>query len=325
MRRLFENAVRSIDIGVEDYEAIARDPTRALSAVRNFYASVLLLAKEVLVRQAPKANESGIIGASYKPVPEGSGGVRYEPRSKRTIDLEATGQRFKDFGLKIDQRALKELSDIRNDIEHHYPQKSPDLVRQAIAKTFLTTAELFRLAGEEPHKLLGESWKTMLKVRAVYEHERNTCCATFDKIEWLSPILEDAPRKCPECRSELVAQDDPENKEQWEVEGRCRSCGEGISAEMLVENAAIAHFEWESYVAMTSGGDPPLQDCPECGRTTYVLSEDENGEDKSGCVWCSYRLNDRCAVCCTELKPENVDNDDNALCACCGHVLAKDD
>ncbi len=54
MSGLFENAVLSIQLGVEDYQA--NDPKRALSAVRNFHAGILLLAKEVLVRAAPGAN-----------------------------------------------------------------------------------------------------------------------------------------------------------------------------------------------------------------------------------------------------------------------------
>ena len=52
MSGLFDNAIQSIQLDVEDYEA--NDPVRAVSTVRNFYAGVLLLAKEVLVRQVPE-------------------------------------------------------------------------------------------------------------------------------------------------------------------------------------------------------------------------------------------------------------------------------
>lgn len=57
MSGLFENAVQSIQLGVEDYQD--NDPKRALSAVRNFYAGVLLLAKEALVRAAPGGEPRG--------------------------------------------------------------------------------------------------------------------------------------------------------------------------------------------------------------------------------------------------------------------------
>ena len=52
MQNMFENAVQSIQLGVEDYKK--NTPSRALSAVRNFHAGLLLLAKEVLVRKVPK-------------------------------------------------------------------------------------------------------------------------------------------------------------------------------------------------------------------------------------------------------------------------------
>jgi DNA-directed RNA polymerase subunit RPC12/RpoP len=134
-------------------------------------------------------------------------------------------------------------------------------VRQAIAKAFPVATELFRLAGEEPRTLLGDTWETMLEVRSVYEDELKACRATFDKIEWRSGIFEDAAFVCSECQSELIAQNDPGNTDSQSAESHCRSCGAKISAEALIENAIAAHLDWESYVAMTDGGDAPLGLC----------------------------------------------------------------
>jgi hypothetical protein len=61
MSELLRNALDSIALGIEDYQA--NDPKRAISAVRNFYAGALLLAKEVLARAAPDANPDNILGA----------------------------------------------------------------------------------------------------------------------------------------------------------------------------------------------------------------------------------------------------------------------
>jgi hypothetical protein len=63
MNTLFDNAIESIQLGIEDYEA--NDAKRPLSAVRNFYAGVLLLAKEVLVRAAPNANPKDVVGLPH--------------------------------------------------------------------------------------------------------------------------------------------------------------------------------------------------------------------------------------------------------------------
>ena len=108
MSHLFDNAIQSIQLGVEDYQN--DDPKRAVSAVRNFYAGVLLLAKEVLVRRVPKASPEEVIRSKYKPVPDGKGGIIYTPETSRTIDFETINKRFKDFDLPIEPLVLKHLS-----------------------------------------------------------------------------------------------------------------------------------------------------------------------------------------------------------------------
>jgi hypothetical protein len=132
MDSLFTNAVASIQLGIEDYQA--NDPKRSISAVRNFYAGALLLAKEVLAREAPDTNPEQILGTSYRPIPDGQGGVQYKVTSHRTIDFVEMGRRFQDFDIPVDRRALNDLNRIRNAIEHSYTNASHDTVREVIAK-----------------------------------------------------------------------------------------------------------------------------------------------------------------------------------------------
>jgi hypothetical protein len=99
MSKLFNNAVESIVVGIEDYQQNSRP--RALSAVRNFYAGTLLLAKEVLVRKVPGADPDEILGAKYKPIISKMGGVEYEAVGHATVDFTQLAERFKDFGLSI--------------------------------------------------------------------------------------------------------------------------------------------------------------------------------------------------------------------------------
>jgi hypothetical protein len=61
MPSLLENATASIRMGVEDFRQ--QDHDRDISAVRNFYAGVLLLAKEALIRAVPNADPQHVIGA----------------------------------------------------------------------------------------------------------------------------------------------------------------------------------------------------------------------------------------------------------------------
>lgn len=317
MPDLFENAVASIRLGVEDYQV--NDPARALSAVRNFYAGLLLLAKEVLVRKAPNADDNEVIASRYKPVPDGTGGIRYVAASRHTIDFDNIGSRLKDFKVNIDQEALNDLNRIRNDIEHNYPKVPHDTVRQAIARAFPIAVNLFRQAGEEPSMILGDTWEMMLEVHSVYKDELKSCHASLGKVEWRSRIVENSAFLCPECQSELVAQDNPSNTEFQSADSHCRSCGAEISAETLIMNALSTHFELEGYFAAKDGDEGPLQDCPECGLTTYVLTEEQ-----AGCLWCDCSL-DECAVCHVGLTPANVDPANHGLCSYHGHLMSKDD
>jgi hypothetical protein len=127
---LFENAVASIRMGVEDFRQ--QDHNRDISAARNFYAGVLLLAKEALVRAAPQADPDLVIGARVKPVPDGHGGIEMQQVGHTTIDFHQIGERARDYGISLDQSALKALNKIRNDMEHHYTSESATAIRAAI-------------------------------------------------------------------------------------------------------------------------------------------------------------------------------------------------
>ena len=95
--------------------------------------------------------------------------------------------------------ALKDLNRIRTDIEHYFTDKSRETVREAIAKAFPVVVDLFHLAEEIPHEVLGEAWQTMLEVRAVYEKELENCRASFGKIKWRSSIMAEIALNCPDA------------------------------------------------------------------------------------------------------------------------------
>ena len=299
MSKLFDNAVQSIRLGLEDYQA--EDPARTLSAVRNFYAGLLLLAKEVLVRAVPEADEEILLAANYRPHPDGSGGIKFVPRTNATIDLDSIGTRFKDFGLSINHKALKELSQIRNDVEHRFPDKNRDSMRAAISKAFIISHKLFRQAGEEPHVVLNGAWQTMLEVREVYEQERRACATTFEKVDWVSDFLSDLRLKCPECQSDLVEQIKRNNSDQHEIVAKCRSCGAIAKAERLVENSIAG------------------ETCPECNLDAYIVGE--YVDDQGRCVWCEYTLGE-CDLCEEQITLDDVGERTN-LCSSCDYQWAK--
>lgn len=317
MDSLFNNAIQSIQLGIEDYQA--NDPKRAISAVRNLYSGTLLLAKEVLVRAAPNADPRDVLAARLKPVPDGSGGIEIAAVPHRTIDFNDLGERFKDFGLPIDQGALRDLNRIRNDIEHLYTNAARDALLEAIAKALPVVVDMFRLAGEDPRAVLGEAWQVMLDVRNVYDRELAECRRTFEGVDWKSAAMSEAALLCPVCSSHLVERKDLSKSHHEYADAKCRACGADISADKLMEVALEEHFSTESYIAAKDGGEEPLYMCPECTVNAYVIWDGENA-----CAWCGLSLGE-CWRCHTSLTPNNVDSDNNESCDYCGHMMSKDD
>jgi hypothetical protein len=87
MRRqmgLFENAIESVQIGVEDL--LKNDDRRVLSAVRNVHAGVLLLCKEKLRRLSP--NDELLLAQRFEPRPNASGQVSVVAVGRNTAGVE---------------------------------------------------------------------------------------------------------------------------------------------------------------------------------------------------------------------------------------------
>ncbi len=318
MNTLFNNAIQSIQLGVEDYQA--NDPRRALSAVRNFYAGTLLLAKEVLAQQAPNVDAKEILAAHYKPIPDGAGGVDWVPAGHQTVDFATIGRRFKDFGLKINETALKDLNRIRNAIEHYCTDEPREAVQEAIAKAFPVIVDLLGTIGVGPHEALGDAWPVMLEVRDLYDREVAECIASFSKLDWAVPVFGDGPLNCPSCQSDLVVQLNRENTDPMSAHFQCRTCGEEDDAENVIKHSLSELFHTDMYMAAKDGGDGPLHDCPECGVEAYVVCE--HGQ---GCLSCGFILDDECARCSSGLVPWDVNPDNTSLCSYCSYISSKDD
>jgi hypothetical protein len=320
MSALFENAVAALRMGIEDYAL--NDPDRSLSSVRNFYAGVLLLAKEVLVRNVPNVDPGEIIGERYKPVPTGDGSVDYIQDGQRTVDFDTLWRRFKDFGLEIERGDLKDLNAIRNEIEHRSTDKPTSVVREAIAKAFPVTLQLFRLASEDPRIALGDAWPLMLEARTLYEAERARCRQTLAKVEWLSTTVASTHLRCSECESDLIEQSEPENTQQEAMELQCLACGDRPAWDAAIVGAVDRALGMEVHIrAKDAGEDGPIYDCPGCALSAYV-------EDENQCAACgeSVEWEEECARCYAGISlADALDGFDGGLCSYCVNLLDKDD
>lgn len=310
MPSMFENAAASIRMGVEDYQQ--QDALRDLSAVRNFYAGILLLAKELLIRNAPNADADVVIASKIKPSPDGKGGIKVVADGKNTIDYGQIQARFKDFGLDIDKHALDQLGRIRNDIEHKDSKHSSVAVRAAITSTFAVVTSLFRQMNEDPAEVLSEVWHVMLSTKEVYDAELKAARDTISKVAWYSSDIDESVFFCLECESKLMAQLDEENTDQAAVEFKCRSCGSTPDLSDMIENAVDQKFGGEAYIrAKETGEDGPVYQCPACERNCLL-------EGDAACANCNEPLDydSTCSLCGEHIPiSDYLDGVDDGLCS----------
>ncbi|MGP5543107.1 hypothetical protein ACTXMH_11170, partial [Psychrobacter celer] len=133
---ILQNAIDSIQIGVEDFES--DDDRRSVSAVRNITAGILLLYKEKLCRLSPPDNKELLIKQNIRPVQNVKGEITFEGKGNKTVDVQSIKERFKSLNITTgDWGRFGEISRLRNDLEHYYTSKSPDAVREIVAKSFL--------------------------------------------------------------------------------------------------------------------------------------------------------------------------------------------
>ena len=316
MSEIFDNAIASIVLGVEDFETGTDE--RMLSAARNYYAGLLLLAKECLVRAAPEADPMNIIGAKFKPKPDGADGIQYEVEGYATVDLQQLKQRFNDFGIPWPDADIKKLQKLRNDLEHYHLKEPTIALQEAIASSFPMVVDFFGILGEDPQEDLMDVWDTILAEQKAFEKIQNMCVASLEAVDWRAPVCRLDRLSCPACGSSLIGQRDPENTEHGHVDGKCHRCGEFIAYETMMHLIVAAAYEYDAYALVKDGGLPPFTNCPECGAETYVETD-----EASVCFTCLESVAAECSRCSNMIDANDYDPDHPDLCGYCRYVYDK--
>lgn len=316
MSELFENAITSIKLGIEDYQS--NDERRPVSAVRNFYAGVLLLGKQCLIDAAPEADPMDVLASKFVPVPNEEGGVEHKPQGFQTIDLGELRERFKKFNLIWPNGEIRGLQKLRNDLEHYHSPAPKEAIQQAIAECFPLVEGFFKILSEDPAASLGGAWDIMLSEEAFFAKQKAACDATFEKLPWGGAFTNSGEFNCEHCSSSLVYQEDADNADPSSIVGKCKACGGAMSAETTVEMIVQAEYGVDDYVQVKDGGEPAILDCVECSFHTYV----ETG-DYVGCYFCEHTIAGDCVCCGTTLTASNVSCDSGELCDYCAYKAEK--
>lgn len=313
---LLENALSSIQVGVEDYQS--KDRHRSISAVRNFYAGVLLLGKQCLINAVPDADPMDVLGTRYEPIPDGKGGIEFRSLGERTIDFSDLKDRFKKFDLVWPNVGIEKLQKIRNKFEHFHTSESVEQIQEIIADCFPLVEHFFTILKVNPADKLGDSWKIMLEEKRFFQTKKKECDDTFIDLAWKN--FDPSELQCSACDSSLLYQKDAENSDPTCIKAGCKACGKTFSDKVFVKLVVSSIFGADDFVSHKDTGDGIIKHCPECGYRTYV----ENGEVNQ-CYYCLYEIEGECSGCGAVLSAGNLSADDSSVCSYCDYVFSKDD
>jgi len=328
--KLRENALTSIRLGVEDFQRSQGgenpDPTRALSAIRNLFAGVLLLFKyKIASSVADPADAAALIfnPPEVLPHPDGNGGVTWQPVGRlkyTTIDVATIKKRFDAFDIKINWDVIEELQACRNHLEHLHPAHTLGEVADFVAELFPILRDFIRdELGEEPAAILGDAWQIMLLHHDFVAEIKNECDEAWTEAgipdgmyEWLGAC------KCPECASTLLKPDQDNIDAGLKVESNddhffamCVNCGHReLAAPLLLDALGKTHT-----YDPRGGEEPTLERCNACDREAFVT------EDQA-CLWCGCELDyTECEDCGEALGQEDQYND--GRCSYHAHAYEK--
>jgi hypothetical protein len=314
---LLTNAVESIQVGVEDYKHGSRP--RLLSAVRNIHAGILLLYKEALRRKSPPHSNDVLVMAKMVPSRDSDNKVIFVGEGKRTADTLQIKERFQGLGISTDWKRVDRIADVRNDVEHRYPQLAQEALQSVIADSFIIVRDF--IAEEldaDPRELLGdETWQTMLEVSEVHTKEKRECDSLLAQVDWVSSALKEGltDLTCANCGSDLLHPNSAGNSYE-DVQLQCSSCGETEAPESYVPRAIASALHSAAYQAYKEGGETPYVLCPECCEKAYVVEERR-------CALCGHEAEHRCTLCGNYILPEELYS--SPLCGYCNYMMNKDD
>ncbi len=314
---ILKNAVDSIALGLEDYEASESDERIVVSCARNIYAGILLLFKYKLSSLSDPNTDEALIKEKVQPKVVDNK-ILWVGKGKKTVDYQSIKDRFDSLDIKVDWDRINKINDYRNNVEHYFSNLEHKAIQGLISNSFLIIRDF--IAEElqaDPKECLGsDAWSILVEVHEVYEKEKADCVSSIESLDFFSDTILDAfvSYSCDGCGSDLIYPSHL-NGDAIDSEFFCKSCETEFSYEEIVRPAIADYFEYDAYVAMTDGGDSPIADCPFCGGA-YLYEE-------KICAECGESAAHECGFCGSEIIPGELS--DEGLCGYCSHVLSKDD
>lgn len=330
--KLKENALASICLGIEDFDRskLAKnqggDPARALSAVRNLFAGMLLLFKYKIAISVKNSDDASALifnTSEVLPQSDGNGGIKWKPVGKlkrTTIDVATIKKRFEGFDIEVDWRTIEKLQDCRNHLEHLHAENTLGEVADFVAELFPVLRDfILTQIKEQPASLLGVAWPVLFSHHNFFINTIAACEAAWANAgvpEKMQPWLERC--KCEKCGSSLLRPSQGDIDEGISVKNQddtfryvCIACGYSALIGILIIKEFNDAYDYDP----RDGGEADVEECSSCGRSTFVIREQH-------CLWCTAELDySECEFCEEPLRQEDQAN--GGFCAYHLHAYEK--
>lgn len=330
--KLKENALTSIRLGIEDFQRtkqgleLGGDPARALSAVRNLFAGILLLFKYKIAVSVDDPDDAAALifnPPEVLPQADGNGGVEWKPVGKfrkTTIDVATIKKRFEGFSIDVDWQTIEKMQDCRNHLEHLHPASTLGELAGFVADLFPVLREFIQTQlNEQPADVLATAWPVMLAHHEFFTDTMARCAAAWGDAgvpEQMQPWLNQC--QCEECGSALLSPSQEDKEQGASVDGEdgsfqyvCIACGySNLIAPLMIE--ALNHaYDYDP----RDGGNPGVEECNDCNRSTFLIHQHQ-------CLWCGYELEEKVCFVCEEVLGQG-DQDNGGLCGYHAYVRDK--
>lgn len=264
---LFDNAIRSIRIGLDDYW---RDD-RLVSSVRNLYAGILLLFKHKLFILSADGSNAALIKQHVVPVLDKNGVLIWRGVGSKTIDVAGIRSRFQSLGIDVDWKTFDRISKHRNEVEHFYSVLTSDEVAELLADCFIIINRFLsdNLSLNAKEVLGDEAWEVLLHAYEVYEFEMERNESTINSQSFHHEVIKNIFLEfhCTDCSSPLVRPSLPGTHAE-SSSYYCAECKTKYSYDEICSMGVMDLYKSVFYSGYDSSC--PFENCNTCEQGLYL-------------------------------------------------------
>ncbi|MCU0093822.1 hypothetical protein N8H72_27885 [Pseudomonas koreensis] len=267
---LFENAICSIKIGLNEYQF----NSRLISSVRNIYAGILLLFKHKLILMSDKNSNAALIKQQIVPTINEDGTITWKGIGNKTVDVAGIKTRFKSLEIHVEWDTFDRISRHRNEIEHFYSQLSANDTVQLLSDCFIIINNFLshHLKMDAKNVLGDEAWRILLEAHEVYEFELEKNIRSINNLTFHHKILNKIflEFQCITCGSHLIEPKTKRVRAEY-TDFCCAECQSSYSYDEIC-NFGILDLNANSIQSTHEKSNRLFSNCEECEQGLYLIT-----------------------------------------------------